>query len=118
MLSGIVTLLLFTVMGNTISTTLNLPVPGSVVGLILLVVWLVLKGEPSGELEKVSQFCIRYMAVLFIPAAVSVFFMTGLLAEQWLPLTLAVFVATPVTLVLTGLFMQWALKRTGSEEHP
>ena len=37
MLSGIVTLLLFTVIGNLLSDGLRLPVPGAVIGLILLV---------------------------------------------------------------------------------
>lgn len=113
MLSGIVTLLLFTVIGNLLSNGLNLPVPGSVVGLILLVVYIQWRGEISEPLDKVSQFCIRYLAVLFIPGCVGMFFLTDLLLSQWLPIALAMLVATPVSLVLTALLMQWLLKRAG-----
>ena len=115
MLSGFVTLLLFTVLGETVSTLFRLPVPGAVSGLILLVIWLQVSGGSSDNLQKVSQFCIRYIAVLFIPASVAVFFMTDLLASQWLPLVLAVFVATPVGIVICGHFMQWLLRRKESE---
>ena len=111
MLSGFVTLLLFTVTGEAISAIFNLPVPGAVTGLILLVVWLQIKGGASDNLQKVSQFCIHYMAILFIPASVAVFFMTDLLSRQWLPLVLATFVATPVGIVISGHCMQWLLRR-------
>ncbi|UYM17380.1 CidA/LrgA family protein [Endozoicomonas euniceicola] len=111
MLSGFVTLLLFTVAGEAISAMFNLPVPGAVTGLILLLIWLRVKGGVSDNLQKVSQFCIHYMAVLFIPSAVAIFFMAELLSRQWLPLVLATFVATPVGIVVSGHFMQWLLRR-------
>ena len=81
MLSGIVTLLLFTVIGNLLSDGLRLPVPGAVIGLILLVAYIQLKGEIDEPLDKVSQFCIRYLAALFLPGLVGVFFMGDLLAK-------------------------------------
>ncbi len=110
MLSGIVTLLSFTVAGNVISESLHLPIPGAVIGLILLMLYLQLRDEVPAPVEKVSQFCIRYLSVLFIPASVGIFFMTDLLAAQWLPISLALLVATPVSLVLTALIMQGLLK--------
>ncbi len=73
-LSGIVTLLFFTVVGDVLSDALSLPVPGSVMGLILLVIYLQISGGVSESLDKVSQFCIRYLAVLFIPGCVGIFF--------------------------------------------
>ncbi|WP_257264446.1 CidA/LrgA family protein [Endozoicomonas sp. ONNA2] len=109
-LSGIVTLLFFTVLGDVISDAFSLSVPGSVIGLILLVSYLQLSGGVSESLDKVSQFCIRYLAVLFIPGCVGIFFLSDLLLQQWLPITLAVLVATPVSLVLTAILLQWLLK--------
>ncbi|WP_257294837.1 CidA/LrgA family protein [Endozoicomonas sp. YOMI1] len=117
-LSGIVTLLFFTVLGDLLSDVLSLPVPGSVMGLILLVIYLQLSGGVSESLDKVSQFCIRYLAVLFIPGCVGIFFLSDLLLQQWLPITLAMLVATPVSLVLTAVLLQWLLKRfAGGENH-
>ncbi|WP_157673384.1 CidA/LrgA family protein [Endozoicomonas ascidiicola] len=110
-LPGIVTLLFFTVAGEIVNDLFDLPVPGSVIGLILLVVYLQVSANESEGLDKVSQFCIRYLAVLFIPGCVGIFFLSDLLLQQWLPITLAMLVATPVSLVLTALLMQWLLKR-------
>lgn len=110
MLSGIVTLLLFTVAGNLMSDALNLPIPGSVIGLFLLMIYLQLKGEVEGPLDQVSQFCIRYLPVLFVPGCVGVFFLGDVLTQQWLPILLTILVATPITLGLTALLLQFLLK--------
>ena len=115
MLSGIITLLLFTVIGNLIGDGLNTPIPGSVIGLMLLMMYLIYNGEVEESLDKVSQLCIRYLAALFIPGSVGVFFMSDLLIEQWLPIFLSMVIATPVTLGLTALLLQWLLKRFGKE---
>ena len=120
MLSGIVTLLLFTVLGNVLNDALSLPVPGSVIGLILLVIYLQVSDTDNESLDKVSQLCVRYIAVLFIPGCVGVFFMGDLLAQQWLPITLAIVVGTPISLLVTALLLQWLLKRyskSGAEHH-
>ncbi len=115
MLSGIVTLLLFTVIGNFLSEGLGLPVPGSVIGLILLVIYIQLQGEVSESLDSVSQFCIRYLALLFIPGCVGIYFLGDLLADQWLPILAAVLIATPLSLIFTAVVMQWTLKMFGKE---
>ena len=117
MLSGIVTLFLFTVLGNVLNDTFSLPVPGSVIGLVLLVIYLQISGKDSEALDKVSQLCVRYLGVLFIPGCVGVFFLGDLLAQQWLPIALAIFVATPFTLVVTALLVQWLLNRRTKSEH-
>ena len=118
MLSGIVTLFLFTVLGNVLNDAFSLPVPGSVIGLVLLVIYLQISGQDSESLDKVSQLCVRYLGVLFIPGCVGVFFLGDLLVQQWLPIALAIFVATPFSLVVTALLVQWLLNhRTKSEHH-
>ncbi len=116
MLSGIVTLLLFTVLGNVLNDALSLPVPGSVIGLILLVIYLQVSDTDNESLDKVSQLCVRYIAVLFIPGCVGVFFMGDLLAQQWLPIALAIIVGTPISLLATALLLQWLLKRYSKSE--
>lgn len=113
MLSGIVTLLLFTVLGEAVSVGLQLMVPGSVIGLILLTVYLQCRGGASESLEAVSQFCIRYLAVLFLPSSVGIFFLGDLLSEQWLPIALVILVATPISIVLIGRLVQYLFKRDG-----
>ena len=117
MLSGIVTLFLFTVLGNVLNDAFSLPVPGSVIGLVLLVIYLQISGKDSEALDKVSQLCVRYLGVLFIPGCVGVFFLGDLLAQQWLPIALAIFVATPFSLVVTSLLVQWLLNRRTKSEH-
>ncbi|PJE80432.1 Holin-like protein CidA [invertebrate metagenome] len=111
MLSGIVALLAFSVLGNILSEWWHLPVPGAVTGLLLMVIYLKFQSRTPEVIDKASQFCIRYMIVLFIPAGVGVFFMTGLLQQQWLPLVLIIFIATPLSLLLTAMVMQLFLKK-------
>lgn len=110
MLSGVVTLLAFTVAGDLVSESLHLPVPGAVTGMILLMLYLQWRDTIPPPLETVSRMCIRYLSILFLPASVGIFFMTDLLASQWLPLGLALLVATPLSLVMTAGLMQGLLR--------
>lgn len=117
MLLGITILLAFSVLGDLLSDLLSLPIPGAVTGLILLVIVLQVRSNVPCALRLTSETCIRYMAVLFIPGCVGVFFLGDVLREQWLPITLAIFVATPVSLILTAAVMQLMLSRYSHRDH-
>ena len=72
MLSGLVQILLFQSIGELISNFLLPTFPGPVIGLVLLVLWLVLRKEINPELELVADGFSQYLGLLFVPAAVGV----------------------------------------------
>lgn len=72
MISGLVQILLFQSLGELISQFLLPTLPGPVIGLVLLVLWLVLRKGVNAELAMVADGFSQYLGLLFVPAAVGV----------------------------------------------
>ena len=72
MISGLVQILLFQSLGELASKFLLPTLPGPVIGLVLLVVWLVLRKGINAELAMVADGFSQYLGLLFVPAAVGV----------------------------------------------
>ncbi|OWF65951.1 hypothetical protein B6A14_09355 [Polynucleobacter hirudinilacicola] len=72
MISGLVQILLFQSLGELVSKFLLPTLPGPVIGLVLLVVWLVLRKGINAELAMVADGFSQYLGLLFVPAAVGV----------------------------------------------
>ena len=72
MISGFVQILLFQSVGELVSKLLLPTLPGPVIGLVLLVLWLVLRKEINNDLAMVADGFSQYLGLLFVPAAVGV----------------------------------------------
>jgi holin-like protein len=72
MISGLVQILLFQSIGELVSKFLLPTLPGPVIGLVLLVLWLILRKEVNAELALVADGFSQYLGLLFVPAAVGV----------------------------------------------
>jgi holin-like protein len=72
MIFGLVQILLFQCLGELVSKFLLPTLPGPVIGLVLLVLWLVLRKEINSELAMVADGFSQYLGLLFVPAAVGV----------------------------------------------
>jgi len=72
MISGLVQILLFQSIGELVSKFLLPTLPGPVIGLVLLVLWLVLRKGINAELAMVAEGFSQYLGLLFVPAAVGV----------------------------------------------
>lgn len=92
--------------GRHISQTFALPIPGSVVGMLLLLFGLTIYGRVPQGLAIVSGQLLRLLALLFLPAAAGVFFLEGLSPRDWLALFAALTFGTLISLVLCALLMQ------------
>ena len=72
MISGLVQILLFQSIGELASKFLLPTLPGPVIGLVLLVLWLVTHKGMNAELAMVADGFSQYLGLLFVPAAVGV----------------------------------------------
>ena len=106
MLSAITQLLLFQLAGELLARGLELPVPGPVLGMVLLFAMLVLRGGVDGELQHTAQSLLQHLSLLFVPAGAGIMLHLHRVADEWLPLTLSPLVSTFVTLAVTALVMR------------
>lgn len=117
MIAGLLVLLACQLAGQLLSDLLGLPVPGPVLGLVLLLMWLQLRSpsEDSG-LARVCAALLAHLQLLFVPAGVGVVQYLSLVGAAAVPLLLglvlswvaAVVVAAGVAAALL------ALRRRGS----
>lgn len=72
MISGLVQILLFQSLGELLSKFALPTLHGPVIGLVLLIIWLVLRKGINPELALVADGFSQYLGLLFVPAAVGV----------------------------------------------
>lgn len=102
MLHGLVLLLGFQFVGELISRLLGLPVPGNVIGMALLLVALSLRLVKEDAVREAAELLLKYMSLFFVPAGVAVMLYFDLIAKEWLPILVGMFVSTFVVMAVTG----------------
>ncbi|KAB2921084.1 MAG: CidA/LrgA family protein [Dechloromonas sp.] len=116
MISALSLLLLFQLTGEVLARYFDLPVPGPVIGMLLLFVALALRGGPGEELRTTSQTLLQHLSLLFVPAGTGIMVHLHRVADEWLALLLALLISTVVTLVVTALVMKYCQRRATEEE--
>jgi holin-like protein len=109
---GYLTLILFCQLsGEVITRMTGLPVPGPVIGMVILFCGLVLRRRLPPELETTGAFLLRHLPLLFVPAGVGIVTNLDLLVRDWAPIAGAIIIGTAVTIAVTGLVMQFLNRR-------
>ncbi len=115
MIKGLVQLLLFQGLGEVISKLLGLPIPGPVVGLILLLATLLIRNKLDPDLDMVATGFTQNLGLLFIPAAVGVVMFIPQLAEYGL--TIAVILIVSVGLSVAASAITFKLFPSNRDSH-
>lgn len=117
-LAGAAILVVFELLGRSLVPMLPFPVPGSVLGMLLLLLSLMVYGEVPRGLAVVSEQLLRMLVLIFLPAAVGIYFLRDLSPRDWFALFAAMIVGTLVTLTISGLLLNALLKRSASPHTP
>lgn len=116
MLAALTLLLVFQLIGEIIALSFALPVPGPVIGLALLFLWLSLRGGPKPELQSTASGLLQHLSLLFVPAGTGVMLHLSRMADEWVPLTIALLASTTLGLLVTaGVMVLLAKKHTAEE---
>ncbi len=102
--------------GQAVATLAGLPVPGPVIGMLLLLIFLFIRGQVPDGLSAAASPLLTHLSLLFIPAGVGVIAHLGLVRSQWPALVASVVLGTLATLLLTGWLMQ-RLLRGRADDH-
>lgn len=109
MLRALTVLLLFQLVGEILSRVLDIPIPGPVIGMLLLLLMLLRRGHVSAALTATAQTLLGYLALLFVPAGVGVMVHFALLQDEWLAILLILVGSTIITLLATACTMRLLL---------
>jgi holin-like protein len=105
MLGYLTVLLSCQLAGELAVAATGLPVPGPVCGMALLFVCLLIFGLPD-DLARIGEMLLANLSLLFVPAGVGVMLHAKLMAQDWLPIAVALIVSTMVTVAVTALMMK------------
>ena len=105
-LNGITLLLVYQLAGEIIVRLLGVPIPGPVLGMVMLFVTMMIRGRAPESVEQASTALLSHLSLLFVPAGVGMMTHFGRIADEWLPITLALLLSTVITMVATALIMQ------------
>ena len=114
MVHGVALLLVCQLIGEVAVQALALPVPGPLVGMLLLFVGLLLRGELPDAVRDAANALLRHLMLLFIPAVTGVMMYFDRIAREWLPFMAACIGGTALTMVATALTLRWMLRLTGA----
>ncbi|WP_288132046.1 CidA/LrgA family protein [Microbulbifer sp.] len=115
-LGGATLLLLCELLGRALVDLLSLPIPGSVVGMVLLLVGLLIYGKVPNGLARVSELLLRFLVLIFLPASVGIYFLRDLSPRDWIVLMTAMVIGTLVSLTLTALLLNRLIQRSNGRQ--
>ena len=110
LLTGLAWLLLCQTAGELLARLLQLPLPGPVLGMLLLLValrWPQVR-TPVGA---VADALLAHLSLLFVPVGVGVMTHLGLLSQYGLRMLVAIVVSTWIGLAVTALVLRLMLRR-------
>jgi holin-like protein len=114
---GFLTLLLACQLaGEFMVLATGLPLPGPVVGMVLLFVGLFVRGGVPAGLQTVAGELLRHLSLLFVPAGVGVMLHLTLIAEEWAAISVALVASTVITVGVTAGTMVVLSRLTGSRD--
>jgi len=115
MIEGMLTLLLFQVLGESVSHLANWPVPGPIFGLMLMVIWAALGGKLAEPAVQVARGLMNNLGLMFVPVAAGILFQLRSLGDAAWHVVWIVVVATVVTLLATAATFAWLARATAKD---
>ena len=117
-LQGVAWLLALQALGELLGRALGLPIPGPVIGLLLLLVALRLPSIQA-SVGEAANFLLSHLSLLFVPVGVGVMTHLGLLEAHGGRVVAVIVLSTWVGLGATAWTLHWLLRRQArTTSHP
>ena len=116
LLDGLIYLVLFQILGTGVSVWLLPMIPGPIIGLVLLLAYLCIRGKVPESVEATGTALIGYLPLLLVPPAVSIMAYFHLIEQQWWLLLITLFLSLVPAILFTGWLMQQLVVRQQKKE--
>lgn len=100
-------------LGEALVQLTRAPVPGPVLGMLLLALWLggVARGRIPEALGQTADVLLAHLSLLFVPAGVGVMLHLQRIAAEWLAIVAALVLSTLLAIAATAIAMRAVLRR-------
>ena len=111
LLRGLSWLVLCQLLGTALNVLLLPMLPGPIIGMLLLFVFLLVRGDVGEPLQMAAGSLLKYLPLLLVPPAVGVMaYAEAIVADFW-PVVGALVVSLVLTVVFAGWMMQKLIER-------
>ena len=111
MLGAITLLLVYQLAGEVIALAFRLPIPGPVIGMLLLFLSLLARGSVSDDMRNTANSLLAHLSLLFVPAGTGIMVHLARVADEWLPIAAALIGSTVLTIAVTALVLRALISR-------
>jgi len=111
MIASIAALLVLQLVGTIIIRLTGIPLPGPVVGMLLLFAFLLWRGATPKPFESTTRALLQNLALLFVPAGVGIITHLHEVADQWVALSITLIASGTIAIVVTGFVLHWLMPR-------
>lgn len=102
----------FLAVGTLVADGARLPIPGSVLGMVLITIAFQLRLIRVAWVRPAADLLLRHMGLLFVPPGVAVMVHADLIRAEWLPILAGSAASTVAVLVVVG-WVQQRMERHG-----
>lgn len=95
-------LFVFLALGELVVWATSIPVPSSIIGMLLLTLALKLEIVKPVQIERLSEFLVHNLGLFFVPAGVGLMNCFGIISTEWLPIVGATVGSTVIIIAVTG----------------
>lgn len=113
MLHAFAALLVLQLLGEALTQSLDLPLPGPLLGMLLLFGALLWRGAVPAGMQEAATALVRNLMLLFIPAVTGVMLYFERVGQEWLAIFGASIAGAAVTMVVTAFTLRLMIKLTG-----
>lgn len=116
MIQGLVQLFIFQALGELVSKFVLPFIPGPVLGLVLLLAFLGVRGHVPASIDLVGSSVLQHLGLLFIPASVGVVLYLPLLRANAWAISAALVVSVLATVAVTAGLLKVLAKKAPTDE--
>ncbi len=98
----VIIIMAFVFVGEFLNKVVNVPIPGNIIGMVLLLLALMSGMVKLKYLESFAQFLLSHLALFFIPASVGLIALTDVLKESGHILLFISIVSTLIIMITTA----------------
>ncbi|MGM9923674.1 MAG: CidA/LrgA family holin-like protein [Bacillus sp. (in: firmicutes)] len=115
-IAQIALLYIFLFAGNLLHTHLHIPLPGSIIGLLLLFLALSLNALSVKRIEHGAGFLLAFLPLLFVPTLVGIIKYPELFYGKGILVLVVVVISTIMTIISSGKFSQYIENKVKKRE--
>ncbi len=116
MLSTLALLFLFQFLGELLQRASGMPIPGPVLGMVGLLLFLIVRGRVEESWAIHSGHILRHLGLFYIPAGAGLMLYADVLAQQGLAILASLVLGTMLAFAFTAKLMQVLVRRSGGDK--